>query len=190
MGSKGCSLIRFWRNLTEKDNGESAKYDKQFFFYMYLQFFSRIRIGTWFLADPDPYSGKKSDPEKNPDPNYWSLEWLGLTHLLDSIVSEEPLLQGLGKLFREFSPVLLTNLIQSQSSGIKQPPSQTRNKFQKDPGTTFANSDKVLWIGKKNLIITQIRNKPQKIKYCGLFFLDLSYFSWKSEKIFEKLLTK
>ena len=39
MGSKGCSLIRFWRNLTEKDNGESAKYDKQLFFYMYLQFF-------------------------------------------------------------------------------------------------------------------------------------------------------
>ena len=32
-----------------------------------------FRIGSGFLADPDPDSGKKTDPdpEKNPDPKHW-----------------------------------------------------------------------------------------------------------------------
>ena len=61
-------LIRFWSNLTKKDSVESAKYEIQFFstFTPVLgRFFHRsgfFRIGSGFLADP--YSEKKSDPDK------------------------------------------------------------------------------------------------------------------------------
>ena len=40
-------LIRFLRSFTKKDSVESAKYERQFFFYFYSSFrmfFSRIRI--------------------------------------------------------------------------------------------------------------------------------------------------
>ena len=38
MGSKGCSLIRFWRNLLKKDSVESVKYSFKNLSYFYLQF--------------------------------------------------------------------------------------------------------------------------------------------------------
>ena len=63
-------LIRSWRSLTKKD---SVKEKQKFYFNSsFTKFFSRIRIiPDWirifgwfgFLADPDPDSGKKSDPD-------------------------------------------------------------------------------------------------------------------------------
>ena len=68
-------LIRFWSSLTKKDSVKSAmKYNFCFYFYPSVRtFFSRIqifshgsrffRIRSEFLADPDPDSEKKSDPD-------------------------------------------------------------------------------------------------------------------------------
>ena len=80
-------LIMFWRNLTKKDSGESAKYEIQFFLLLlqFMTFFSRIRIrifpdrirnfgrsGSGFWADPYPdflpiriwTQENKSDPDQ------------------------------------------------------------------------------------------------------------------------------
>ena len=79
-------LIRFCRSLAKKDSVDSAKYEIIKKFSLYLSFWTVFfmdpdfpvwiwifRIGSGFLADPDPDSGKKTDPdpEKNPDPKHW-----------------------------------------------------------------------------------------------------------------------
>ena len=63
MGSKGCSLIRFWKNLTKKDTLDSVNMIYKYFLLVCEQFFGfffsswiRIRIfriGSGFLADLD-----------------------------------------------------------------------------------------------------------------------------------------
>ena len=72
MGSKLCPFIRFWRNLTKKDSVETLRKLKMIIFFTctdsFWAFFSWIRIGSGFLADPpDPDSGKKSDPDPDTD---------------------------------------------------------------------------------------------------------------------------
>ena len=64
LGSKWCSLIRFLKNLTQKGSFGRAKYDF-YFFLLVLTVHGRFfhGFGSGFFDDPDPDSGKKSDPD-------------------------------------------------------------------------------------------------------------------------------
>ena len=76
-------LIRFWRNLTKKGHAESAKYEINIFFLVYLQFldsFSWIRIRIFwirsrFLATPDP-DKKKSYLDRGKKPGSETLVFI------------------------------------------------------------------------------------------------------------------
>ena len=56
MGSKLCSLIRFWKILTKKERVESDKSTQNKVFYLNLVF-------AVFFMDLDPDPENKSDPE-------------------------------------------------------------------------------------------------------------------------------
>ena len=56
MGSKGCSLIRFWKNLTKKDTLDSVNMIYKYFLLVCEQFFGVFFLHgsvSGFLADLD-----------------------------------------------------------------------------------------------------------------------------------------
>ena len=75
MGSKGCSLIRFWKNLTKKDTLDSVNMIYKYFLLECEQF-----LGFFFLhGSVSGFSGS--------DPDFWPI-WIGNTGHFLSVLAE------------------------------------------------------------------------------------------------------